>query len=156
MFRQLVRDQHPSESVHSWSMASGTTANPDLESQVSEKPTLNDVIRMQMTLHYDNVELKKNIMTLYYDNVELKKNNKMLQDEIKIVRELLESRLDIQDGPDNYDMAPDQIKELILEQVQVGEPFYASDIASKYGLDYDAVVTAIEQLRAKGKINDDV
>lgn len=61
-----------------------------------------------------------------------------------------------EESPDNYDMTPDQIRDLILEKVQVGEPFYASDIASKYGLDYDAVVTAIEQLRAKGKINDDV
>lgn len=143
MNRLPGRELHPSDPIHSKMDAMfRTTANSNPTPQISGELTLDVVMGMQMSLRYDIVGLKENIM--------------VLQNEMKTIRELLESHLVIQDEPDNYDMTPDQIRDLILEKVQVGVPFYASDIASKYGLDYDAVVTAIEQLRAKGKINDDV
>ena len=72
-----------------------------------------------------------------------------------IIQTLEDSSIE-EELPDSYDMTPDQIKDLMLEKVQVGEPFYASDIAGKYGLDYDAVVAAIDKLRTEGRINDDV
>lgn len=56
------------------------------------------------------------------------------------------------EAPDNYDMTPRQIKAMILEKIGVGEPFYPSDLAIEQGLDFDAVIKAVEMLREEGRI----
>ncbi len=56
---------------------------------------------------------------------------------------------------DNQDMSSRDIRDLILENYETGKVFYPSDIADKYGLDYDAVVKAIDILRSEGRIKDE-
>ena len=45
-----------------------------------------------------------------------------------------------------------EIKEIILGEYVDGEKFYPSDIAIKHHLDYDNVVTAIQEISKEGKI----
>ena len=139
MSGQSLRKRHPFSPVYSEiSEVFGATANPNLESQVSEKPTLNDVIRMLMTLYYDNVALRENVMRL--------------QDEVKTVRELLESRLDKQDEPDSYDMPVEDIKKLITKECKPGQQYYPGDLAFKHGLNYDTVLEAVASLKEEGHV----
>ena len=50
------------------------------------------------------------------------------------------------------DMTRDQIRELILEEVGVGESFHPSDIAVKHGLDFDTVLEVVDRLRSEGRM----
>ena len=61
---------------------------------------------------------------------------------------------DVAEGqvPDNHDMTQDQIKELILKEVSIGESFYPSDIAIKYGLDFDTVTEVVDRLSSEGRM----
>lgn len=81
-----------------------------------------------------------------------------LKEDIAWMRNLMRSTMQSQntlvsDGtPDNYDMTPEQIKEMILEKIGLDKPFYPSDLATEYGLDFDAVLEAVEILRQEGRI----
>ena len=55
---------------------------------------------------------------------------------------------------ETYNMTPDEIRDLMVEKVELDKPFYPSDIASEYGLDYDMVLKAIDILRREGRIID--
>lgn len=52
------------------------------------------------------------------------------------------------------EMTTDEIKKLILVEVGVDKPFYPSDVAFDYDLDYDAVLEAVESLRREGRIKE--
>lgn len=51
-------------------------------------------------------------------------------------------------------MSTDEIRKLILGKVGVDKPFFPSDVAFDYDLDYDAVLEAIESLRREGRIKE--
>ena len=53
-------------------------------------------------------------------------------------------------------MTAEQVRKLILDNYELGESFYPSDIADKHGLDYDTVLEAIEMLRKERRIKDEV
>ena len=53
---------------------------------------------------------------------------------------------------DNYDMTAGQIRDLILEKMDIDKPFYPSDLAMEYGLDFDVVLEAVDILREEGRI----
>ena len=139
MFSPPVRERHPSEPAYpKVRLARRITANSHPKPQIIEKLTLSDVMGMQMRLYYDSVEIKENIMRL--------------QDEIKTMRELLESRLDVQDEPDNYDMSVEDIKKLIVKECTLGQQYYPGDLAFEYGLNYNAVLEAVASLKEEGRV----
>ena len=55
---------------------------------------------------------------------------------------------------ETYNMTPDEIRNLMVEKVELDKSFYPSDIAIEYGLDYDKVLKAIDILRKEGRIVD--
>ena len=60
-------------------------------------------------------------------------------------------------GPDNQHLTAEQVKPLIMEHCRQRHPFksfYPSDIADEYGLDYEAVHTAVEHLKREGKLKE--
>lgn len=140
MFSQPIREQRSSDPARSKTsmVPFGIRSNPITQTQVSGKPTLDDVIGMQMNLHYDIAELKEDVMGL--------------QDEMKTIRELLESHLDVQDEPDNYDMSVEDIKKLIAKECKPGQQYYPGDLAFEHGLNYDAVLEAVASLKEEGRV----
>ena len=66
------------------------------------------------------------------------------------VRIIIDNLDDGEDAPNNRDMTPNEIKELILAEVGLDKPFYPSDLAEEYGLDLDAVDEAVDMLRKEG------
>ncbi len=71
------------------------------------------------------------------------------------IENLLKNMAANEGGPDNYDMTAKQIKDLILDNYELGKPVYPSDIADDHGLDYDAVLEAIDMLRKEHRIKDE-
>lgn len=57
-------------------------------------------------------------------------------------------------GPDNYDMPPDEIRELVLKECVRGEQFYPGDLATKHGLDYERLLSVLDGMRQDGLIKD--
>lgn len=53
-----------------------------------------------------------------------------------------------------YNMTPDEIRDLMVEKIELDKSFYPSDIAMEYGLDYDRVLKAVDILRKEGRIVD--
>ena len=74
-------------------------------------------------------------------------NHKVLE----AIQEVLEVVKADKNSPDNYDMSPEQIKDLILAKYDLSKLTYPSDIAFDHGLDYDAVLKAVELLRKEGR-----
>ena len=68
------------------------------------------------------------------------------------IEEVLESHLDVQDGPDNSDMSVEDIKTLITKECKAGQQYYPGDIAYEHGLDYDRVLEAVTSLKEDGVI----
>ena len=81
----------------------------------------------------------------------------ILREDVEWIREAIRTiiqRLDDEtlDAPDNHDMTPNEIKDLILAEVGLDKPFYPSDLAEEYGLDLDAVYEAVDILRKDGRV----
>ena len=74
---------------------------------------------------------------------------------VRDIKRSLEAKSLDECGPDNYDMDAEQVRQLILENYELGECFYPSDIADKYGLEYGAVLEAIDLLREERRIKDE-
>ena len=91
-----------------------------------------------MSLHYDIAKLRDYVMELW--------------DKMDTTRELLESRLDVQDEPDNYDMSVEDIKKLIARECKPGQQYYPSDLAFEHGLNYDTVLDAVASLEEEGRV----
>ena len=100
-----------------------------------------DVVRIQMSLHYDMADMREDI-------------GKLL-DKMDTLSESLESNLDVHDKPDNHGMKAEEIKNLILKEYDLSKPTYPSDVADKHGLDYDEVLAAVELLRKEGQVEYD-
>lgn len=75
----------------------------------------------------------------------------VLQGEVRVMRELLESHLNIQDEPDNYDMSVEDIKKLIAKECKLGQQYYPGDLAFEHGLNYDTVLEAVASLKEEGR-----
>ena len=78
-----------------------------------------------------------------------------LEATVRDIKKLLEANTVADDGPDNYDMTAEQIRDLIVANYRLGIPVYPSDIADEHGLDYDATLAAIGMLRKEGRIKDE-
>ena len=52
------------------------------------------------------------------------------------------------------EMSVDEIKELILTRMDKSKPFYPSDVADDYNLDYNAVTEAVEELLREGHLKE--
>lgn len=100
---------------------------------------------------YYRVEMRE----LQYNVVVLRERVEWLVAAVQDIMKSLEARSLDESGPDNYDMDPEQIRQLILKNYKLGESFYPSDIADKHGLDYDAVLEAIDLLRKERRIKDE-
>ena len=59
-------------------------------------------------------------------------------------------------GPDNQHLTAEQVKPLIMEHCRQSpsKSFYPSDISEQYGLDFEAVHTAVECLKREGKLKE--
>lgn len=57
-----------------------------------------------------------------------------------------------EDGPDNYDMKAEEIKNLIQEKYDLSKPTYPSDVANDHGLDYNEVLKAVDLLCKEGRV----
>ena len=89
-------------------------------------------------------------------------NKKIMQSVIKALNEIKRNQHIMMQKIDDvttekisdetYNMTPDEIRDLMVEKIELDKPFYPSDIASEYGLDYDMVVKAIDMLRKEGRI----
>ena len=78
-----------------------------------------------------------------------------IRDEMKAMRELMESHLGLQDepdAPDNYDMSVEGVKSLLLKVCKQGSKFYPSELAVEHGLDYDTVLEAVASLKKEGRV----
>ena len=90
--------------------------------------------------------------------IETRNEVRNLKEDVAWMRNIIRKNMQNQDIlvsneiPDNYDMTPEQIKEMILEKIGVDKPFYPSDFAIEQGLDFEAVIKAIEMLRQEGRI----
>lgn len=88
---------------------------------------------------------------------DLREQVQILREDVEWIREAIRTiiqRLDDEtlDAPDNHDMTPNEIKDLILAEVGLDKPFYPSDLAEEYGLDLDAVYEAVDILRKDGRV----
>lgn len=81
-----------------------------------------------------------------------KKEMAELREDIADIKKMLEPSRVGNDITDNYDMTVEQIRDMILEKYDLLKPVYPSDIADDNGLDYDAVIEAIEMLRRDGRV----
>lgn len=52
------------------------------------------------------------------------------------------------------EMSVDEIKKLILTKMDKSKPFYPSDVADDYNLDYDSVTEAVEELLCEGYLKE--
>ena len=77
-----------------------------------------------------------------------------IKEGMRIVMQKLEDDDAGEDAPNNYDMTASQIRDLILDKVGLDKPFYPSDLAMDYGLDFDAMLEAVDMLRREGRIVD--
>ena len=77
-----------------------------------------------------------------------------IKEGMRMVMQKLEDDDAGEDAPNNYDMTASQIRDLILDKVGLDKPFYPSDLAMDYGLDFDAVLEAVDVLRREGRIVD--
>lgn len=82
---------------------------------------------------------------------QIESQQKLLESQRDTIK-LLESHLDIQDVPDNYDMSVEDIKKLLAKECKSGQQYYPSDIALDHGLDYDKVLEAVASLKEEGLI----
>lgn len=80
----------------------------------------------------------------------------MMRDEVRSLADKLDDITKETDfeGYDVREMPVDEIKKLLLDKMGGGEPFYPSDIATDYNLDYDAVMEAVGVLRKEGRIKE--
>ena len=90
-------------------------------------------------------ELRGQMQTLVDDMGWVKEN-------MRVILQKLDEGTAGEISPDNYDMTASQIRGLILEKMGPGKPFYPSDLAMEYGLDFDAVLEAVGMLREEGRI----
>ena len=108
---------------------------------------LKDIREQMDVLRSDMFWTKKNIRVMMKNVESIKKStHTMVQ---KIDDAIAEEITD-----DNYNMTLSQIQDLILETVDRDKPFYPSDVAMEYGLDFDKVDEAIDMLRKEGRIID--
>lgn len=100
------------------------------------------------------MEVKTSVQVYHQIDTQVLEMLDGLRDEVQAIRELLESHLDTSDEPDNSDMSVEEVKELILAEVELDRPFYPSDLAEEYGLDLNATLEAVDMLRKEGRIKD--
>ena len=84
----------------------------------------------------------------------MSKDMKVLSNDVHATRKLISAHeaAITESSSDNFTLTNTQIKELVLDETRDGRPFYPSDIAMEHGLDLEAVVTAVEELRDEGKL----
>ena len=85
---------------------------------------------------------------------ENKASLEMVKTIVKEIQEALKAGDFAEEGPDNYDKTPEQVRDLIIANYKLGVPFYPSDVADDHGLDYDTVVQAMDILRKEGRLKD--
>ena len=68
----------------------------------------------------------------------------------KIIHHQL-SEIPVIESP-QQDLTKEQIKSLILQEIAIGQVFYPSDIADKFGLDLVVVMDVISELEKEGKL----
>ena len=127
-----------------------------------KKSTEQSIATMQKTMRWtDSIQpdLDEQVMQLASEMRELKKDVMILMEKVdwliesnRAIQKVVVTDTDDEQIPDNFDMTQDQIKELILREVSVGESFYPSDIAVKHGLDFDAVLEVVDRLRSEGRM----
>ena len=54
--------------------------------------------------------------------------------------------------PEDTDLTNEQIRELLLKEINVGDIFYPSDFANEHGLDLMLVMDVVGSLRNEGKL----
>ncbi len=54
--------------------------------------------------------------------------------------------------PEDTDLTNEQIRELLLKEINVGDIFYPSDFANEHGLDLMLVMDVVDSLRNEGKL----
>ena len=93
-----------------------------------------------------------------YRNEKIMRNVAMALNQIKRNQRIMMQKIDDatteEVSDETYNMTPDEIRNLMVEKVELDKSFYPSDIAMEYGLDYDRVLKAIEILRKEGRIID--
>ena len=75
-----------------------------------------------------------------------------VKENMRVILQKLDEGTAEEASPDNYDMTASQIRDLILEKMDPDKPFYPSDLAMEYGLDFDVVLEAVDILREEGRI----
>lgn len=93
------------------------------------------------------MRLDASVNVYHQADPQLLKRLDVLQSKIQDLQETLESYLDVQDEPDNYDMSVEEVKKLILKECKRGEEYYPGEFSLKHGLDYDTVVEALNSLQ---------
>ena len=95
----------------------------------------------------DSYRNEKNMRNVITSLNKIKTNQRIMMQKIDDV-----TAEDVSD--ETHNMTPDEIRDLMVEKVELDKSFYPSDIAIKYGLDYDRVLKAIDILRKEGRIID--
>ena len=85
-------------------------------------------------------------------NPDVLRTMRELRDEVKTIRQLIESQLTVQDEPSNADMSVEDVKNLIVKECKRGEEYYPGAFALKHGLYYDTVVEALTSLQKEGRV----
>lgn len=52
----------------------------------------------------------------------------------------------------NFDLNKEQIKNILLKEIEIGQVFYPSDISDEYGLDLKSVVEVLAELKQQGHL----
>ena len=59
-----------------------------------------------------------------------------------------------EDRRGNFDLDREDVKELILDEIGIGEAFYPSDLANKHNLDLRTVMEVMSELAENGQISE--
>lgn len=117
---------------------------------------------------YRSKELVKTFTIKHDVDLEPKQLLGLIQNLQKVVQVLVEENeemrsivqksgleaITVNEIPDNVSLSKDRIKELILQEINIGQVFYPSDIAKKFGLDLSIVMDVIDKLKKENKLSE--
>lgn len=141
------------------------TAGSSVEDQINSRLDLSAMIRRKYPPQQDEsfMDVLKNIREQMegirddtYQNTKIMYNMFKILNQIKRDQRIMMQKIDDatteEISDETYNMTPDEIRNLMVEKVELDKSFYPSDIAIEYGLDYDKVLKAIDILRKEGRI----
>lgn len=123
---------------------SGTTWMPSMDAKLTATTEEKNI--RQLIENIVDVKFSQN-MPLFEKVVESLINKKLEQIEMTPIQ-IIEQEIT------TNNLTKDQVKQTILQATKIGDVYYPSDLASKFGMDLKTVVEVIEELKQEGKFKE--